>query len=749
METLADWIERDGSLTEKDAVGWVLRLAKRIEALHALGVAHGNISPACVRADGAACSSRGVLVDVRDTAADPHYHSPERASGASLSATDDVWALAATLYAAVTGQPPFGGTGEAEAHQRILSGTNPAPLAVFDVGDDELQRVFDAAFQRDPGRRTTRLAALREALEKWSPEARALPPLEDGGDGEDGEDEDEDDDARTVMRGPVDVAGLLARGGAGSTGGPRAPNPQPNSAMGGARGPQAPAGPLVGGPRGPHAPAGPLVGGPRLPHAPGAGVVGGLVRPPGAPVPGAFGAVGGPRAPMPPAHAGAGPGLVRPPGAPAPGAMGGPRAAQPSGSFGVVAPSPPLAAHTPQGAPAGVRPPGLGAHSPLPGFGPGAGPRSALARPPGAPAGALPLGARSPALVPPAPARPADSELPDSEDSAGDGELRTMMMFDAAKNLVGPPPGGHPAPLPIPDDVAVPRDDDDDAIKTTVAGSALSGGPGEDEGEEAEEDDLAKTAMLMVPPGLADAHPPRRPAAGSPGAREADAPSAGVFVYAGRSAAKPDAAASFAGAEREAPPTAPAPPPAPLFGAGTPAPPLARGASEPTSPQDRIARLLGQAGFEPGASLDGPPEGDGSGGLASTMAFDASGGGQAGLAAGPGPAAGAAAPQASPGAPPGAWSPGGGSPIAPFVAPAAAPGYQATASGQYPAVVAGPDGSLGPAPAMFVPAPVAPAAMEPQPSQTTGVKVALLAAFITLIVAALATILVMKSGLLR
>ena len=48
METLADRISRDGPLNELDAVGWAIRLAKRIEALHALGVAHGSISPECV-----------------------------------------------------------------------------------------------------------------------------------------------------------------------------------------------------------------------------------------------------------------------------------------------------------------------------------------------------------------------------------------------------------------------------------------------------------------------------------------------------------------------------------------------------------------------------------------------------------------------------------------------------------------------------------------------------------------------------
>jgi len=44
LETLAARIAQSGPLNEIDAVGWTVRLAKRIEVQHVLGTAHGKIS---------------------------------------------------------------------------------------------------------------------------------------------------------------------------------------------------------------------------------------------------------------------------------------------------------------------------------------------------------------------------------------------------------------------------------------------------------------------------------------------------------------------------------------------------------------------------------------------------------------------------------------------------------------------------------------------------------------------------------
>ncbi len=208
MDTLAERIARDGPLNELDAVGWIIRLGKRLEALHAMGVAHGSVSPACVMTSGVPRTSKGVLKDVAHTAGDPAFQSPERLSGASVSQRDDVWALGATLYLALTGGPPFPGQSAAEVAHKVSSGT-PAPLAVFDVGDDDLQRILDDLFARDPSQRIATAFALRRELEKWHPDpsVKDLPPLDEE---EQALRDDDDDDIRTVMRtSPLDASDPL------------------------------------------------------------------------------------------------------------------------------------------------------------------------------------------------------------------------------------------------------------------------------------------------------------------------------------------------------------------------------------------------------------------------------------------------------------------------------------------------------------------------------------------------------------
>jgi hypothetical protein len=233
VETLAERIARDGPVSELDAIGWAIRLAKRLEGLHALGVAHGSVSPACIIAAGQDRNARAYLADVQRTPPSPAYQSPERILGGDISAADDVWGLAATLYALLTGQSPYAGGSDAEVRQKILAAT-PSPLAVYDVGDDDLQHILDHAFAREIGRRTAGITAFRRALEEWHPDRGVanLPPLEDEDANDDDEggrtvymrhtpggalpkadQEDDEDNVRTTMRSMPkdDLAAIVAR----------------------------------------------------------------------------------------------------------------------------------------------------------------------------------------------------------------------------------------------------------------------------------------------------------------------------------------------------------------------------------------------------------------------------------------------------------------------------------------------------------------------------------------------------------
>jgi hypothetical protein len=192
LETLADWIRQRGPLAPPDAVGWAIRLAKHVESLHEHGVAHGNVSPACVLMGSANPRTKGLMSDVRKTTESLPYHSPERVIGGQLSPPDDAWAIAATLYTALTAAPPFVGATDQELQQAVLRGA-PTPLSAYGLQDAGLERLFAGTFAPDPSRRLSNVSQLRQELERWHPQPQGLEPLDDEEPG------DEDNNATAML----------------------------------------------------------------------------------------------------------------------------------------------------------------------------------------------------------------------------------------------------------------------------------------------------------------------------------------------------------------------------------------------------------------------------------------------------------------------------------------------------------------------------------------------------------------------
>lgn len=205
METLQTRVQREGPLDAADAVGWVVRLAKRIEELHRMGVAHGCLSASCILSPSRKPSGPGELADVRQAAMRPSFHSPERLAGQGISPADDTWAAAVTLYYLLTGSLPFPGKTAQQMRERMASAP-PAPLAVFDAGDDELQQLLDRFLARERGRREPRLTELLLGLQRWLRVRRQgdLPPLAEVED-DSFSDADDEEEIATVMRDIGDV----------------------------------------------------------------------------------------------------------------------------------------------------------------------------------------------------------------------------------------------------------------------------------------------------------------------------------------------------------------------------------------------------------------------------------------------------------------------------------------------------------------------------------------------------------------
>ena len=116
--SLADIIKQDGPLPPERVADIGAQLADGLAAAHAAGTMHRDVKPGnvLIREDGTAkISDFGIARSAGDPAltqsgfltGTPSYFSPELARGASPSPAADVWALGATLYAAVEGRPPY------------------------------------------------------------------------------------------------------------------------------------------------------------------------------------------------------------------------------------------------------------------------------------------------------------------------------------------------------------------------------------------------------------------------------------------------------------------------------------------------------------------------------------------------------------------------------------------------------------------------------------------------------------------
>src|SRR6185437_16135969 len=121
---------------------------------HVVGVLHQDLEPghvlitpggqAVLTAFGAAGTS-----GTAGTAGRPGYLAPERASGMPATAAADLWSLGATLYAALCGQGPFDGRGDALATLAAVAGEDPPRL----VGGGSLSEIVNALLCRDPAGR--------------------------------------------------------------------------------------------------------------------------------------------------------------------------------------------------------------------------------------------------------------------------------------------------------------------------------------------------------------------------------------------------------------------------------------------------------------------------------------------------------------------------------------------------------------------------------------------------------------------
>ena len=137
-ESLAARITREGPLSTVETADIGRQMADGLAAAHLAGVVHRDVKPGnvLIAADGLVkLTDFGVSRAVDEVqltrtgviAGTPAYLAPEVAQGRQPSAASDVFALGATLYAAVEGEPPFGLDENAYALLHKVATGDPEP----------------------------------------------------------------------------------------------------------------------------------------------------------------------------------------------------------------------------------------------------------------------------------------------------------------------------------------------------------------------------------------------------------------------------------------------------------------------------------------------------------------------------------------------------------------------------------------------------------------------------------------------
>nr|WP_314173771.1 serine/threonine-protein kinase [Streptomyces sp. DSM 40971] len=291
--SLDDVLRERGTVEPQEAAAIGAKVMDALAAAHRAGVLHRDVKPGNVLLENG--SDRVVLTDFGIAAVeDPDdgsstqltgsgelvgsldYLAPERARGEAPRAACDVWALGATLYAAVEGAVPFRRTSTWSTLNAIVVEPLPEPLRA-----GPLAPVLAELMEKDPDKRADaeRATALLEAVANGTAapsgpsETMRLGKVEPGagpGQGQgDGPGQGQGQGAGQAGSGPGQAAGAGAAQGAAAQG-QFGPQPPAGAAPGGAGLPQhqIPQ-PSFGAPPG-QAPAAPPVPGLGVPPASGA-----------------------------------------------------------------------------------------------------------------------------------------------------------------------------------------------------------------------------------------------------------------------------------------------------------------------------------------------------------------------------------------------------------------------------------------------------------------------------------------------
>ncbi|MCE2813254.1 MAG: serine/threonine-protein kinase [Planctomycetaceae bacterium] len=171
----------DGPLEAKQAVKYVMDVARAIDYAHSHGVVHRDLKPANVlidETDHVVITDFGLakqmgaeqgLTATGATLGTPSYMSPEQASGKNEAqgVATDVYAMGAILYALLTGKPPFQAESVMQTIMQVIH--RPAPLIRQQQSNlhVDLETIVGKCLEKSPSLRYASAGQLADDLERF------------------------------------------------------------------------------------------------------------------------------------------------------------------------------------------------------------------------------------------------------------------------------------------------------------------------------------------------------------------------------------------------------------------------------------------------------------------------------------------------------------------------------------------------------------------------------------------------------
>jgi eukaryotic-like serine/threonine-protein kinase len=175
-ESLGQKIERDGRMSEAEAIRVIAQVAQGLHRAHKQNLVHRDVKPdnILVRPDGVAKLADLGLVKETDTDLNltktgrglgtPHFMAPEQFRNAkNADIRCDIYSLGATLYQMVTGELPFRSSGPLDAWMKKIQNELTAPRQIVPTISERVEEAILRAMKADPDLRP---ATCREFVEE-------------------------------------------------------------------------------------------------------------------------------------------------------------------------------------------------------------------------------------------------------------------------------------------------------------------------------------------------------------------------------------------------------------------------------------------------------------------------------------------------------------------------------------------------------------------------------------------------------